>query len=169
MRVKIISPTVGNSGGEGKKTQGKAGRSASRMVAGMSELVCDTQRLTARTRRGEGRRVRLPNVLSIGLDEGQQIEGIAQVTVRRPREVIEMLRVLHFNLLLVRASAKDVATWQMLALVHQHWPRLRWVLLADEACTDREEILARSLGATSVTADPRVIAELASGRVVTAV
>ena len=130
----------------------------------MTELVCDTQRLTAKTQRPARRGVRLPNVLSIGVPEGEVLDGVAHVNVRQPREIIEMLRVLHFNLLLVRAKSDDVATWNTIGLIHQHWPRLRWVLLADETCGDREEIIARSLGATSVTNDPRVIAELAAGR-----
>src|SRR5262249_53416716 len=144
--------------------QGKAGRSRSRLVAGMSELVCDTQRPTARTGGERRRNVRLPNVLSIGMaDAGDALAGVAHVVVRKPREVIDMLRVLHFNLLLVRAADCDASTWQMLSVVRQYWPGLRWVLLAGAECTDRDEILARSLGATSVTSDPRVVAELARG------
>jgi hypothetical protein len=127
----------------------------------VTELASDTRRLTARIRPTRERVLPLPNVLSIGLSEGQEIAGVAHVAVRQPREVIEMLRVLHFNLLLVGPGAMNSATWNLLDLVHRHWPDLRWVLVPGENCGDREEILARSLGATSVSTDLRVIAELA--------
>jgi hypothetical protein len=64
---------------------------------------------------------------------------------------------------LVRAEVKDVAVWRMIEVVRRCWPRLRWALVT-ENCSDQEEILARSLGAASVTSDGRVIIELASNR-----
>jgi hypothetical protein len=106
----------------------------------------------------------LPNVLSIGMPANQPLDGVAHVPVRHPREVIEMLRVLHFNLLLVGPNAVDPATWAVLELVHRYWPQLRWVLMPGPKSGDREEIMARSLGATSVSTDPRVIVELAGGK-----
>jgi hypothetical protein len=129
------------------------------------DLVADTRRLTAHTRRArpERRPVQLPNVLSIGLAEDAKLAGVAQLTVQRPQDIIEMLRVLHFDLLVVSASACDVPTWHVLALMHRHWPELHWVLLADEKCTDQDEIRARSLGATCVTTDLRAVVELATG------
>jgi hypothetical protein len=103
------------------------------------------------------------SVLAIGLPVDHVIEGIALTHAAKPRDVIEMLRVLDFSLLIVRAGPKDIAIWQMVQVVRRYWPRLRWALLS-ENCSDQEEILARSLGAASVTADPRVIFELAANR-----
>jgi hypothetical protein len=97
------------------------------------------------------------------MPEDQPLDGVAHVPVQHPREVIEMLRVLHFNLLLVGPDALEPATWAVLELVHRHWPQLRWVLMPGPKSGDREEILARSLGATSVSTDLRVIVELAGG------
>jgi hypothetical protein len=113
---------------------------------GAADLAADTRRLTAHTRRprAERRPVQLPNVLSIGLPEDAKLAGVAHLTVQRPQDIIEMLRVLHFDLLVVKASACDVATWHVLALMHRHWPELHWLLLADEKCTDQDEIRARS-------------------------
>jgi hypothetical protein len=100
-------------------------------------------------------------VLAIGLPADYVIEGIALTHAAKPRDVIEMLRVLDFSLLLVRAGPNETAIWQMLQAVRRYWPKLRWALLAED-CTDAEEILARSLGAASVTSDPRFIVELAT-------
>jgi hypothetical protein len=113
--------------------------------------------------RSASRRSRRLSVLAIGLNGDHLIEGIALTHAAKPRDVIEMLRVLDFSLLLVRAGPKDVAIWQMIQVVRRYWPRLRWALLS-ENCSDQEEILARSLGAASVTADPQVIVELAGNR-----
>jgi hypothetical protein len=109
------------------------------------------------------RSTRLRSVLSIGLAPEVEFEGIKLTRAASPRDVIEMLRVLDFSLLLVSASAQDVATWKLIDTVRRYWPQLRWVLLT-ENCSDEEEILARSLGASSVTANPEVILELASNR-----
>jgi len=137
-------------------------RSAPAAVA--TELASDTRQLTTKARPARRRSVRLPNVLSIGMPEGQPLEGVSHMPVRQPREIIEMLRVLHFNLLLVGPNALEPATWAVLELVHRYWPQLRWVLMPGENTGDREEIMARSLGATSVGTDLRVIVELAGGK-----
>src|SRR3954463_1707367 len=106
MGAKRSSPAAGKAGGgRGTSLPGNSGGSVNREVEGMTELVCDTQRLTAKTQRPARRAVRLPNVLSIGVPEGEVLDGVAHVNVRQPREIIEMLRVLHFNLLLVRAKS----------------------------------------------------------------
>jgi hypothetical protein len=109
------------------------------------------------------RRFKRLSVLAIGLPVDHVIDGIALTHAARPRDVIEMLRVMDFSLLLVRAGEKDALIWEMVQAVRRYWPGLRWALLA-ENCTDEEEILARSLGAASVTTDPRVIVELAAHR-----
>ena len=109
------------------------------------------------------RRSKRLSVLAIGLPVDHVIEGISLTHAAKPRDVIEMLRVLDFSLLLVRAGPKDTAIWQMVQAVRRYWPQLRWALMT-ENCTDQEEILARCLGAASVTNDPRVIVELAAHR-----
>ncbi len=126
-----------------------------------SALVGALERL-AKPRRKAGE-LRQPAVLSIGLAPSRQFTGIAMTRAATPREVIEMLRIMEFNLLLVSATAEDAPIWNLMGVIQRHWPELRWVLITDE-CSNEEEILARSLGAASVTSDPRVIAELANYR-----
>jgi len=109
------------------------------------------------------RATRLRSVLSIGLDPEMEFDGIKLTRAASPRDVIEMLRVLDFGLLLVSARAQDTATWKLVDTVRRYWPHLRWALFTDN-CSDEEEILARSLGASSVTANPEVVLELASNR-----
>jgi hypothetical protein len=120
------------------------------------------ERLTAKPRRKAGE-LRHPAVLSIGLAPSREFSGIAMTRAASPREVIEMLRIMEFNLLLVSATAEDSAIWNLMGVIQRHWPELRWVLITDD-CSNQEEIMARSLGAASVTSDPRVIAELANYR-----
>jgi len=117
----------------------------------------------APTIRSPRRSIRLRSVLSIGLDPEIEFEGIKLTRAASPRDVIEMLRVLDFGLLLVTAGAQDTATWKLVDTVRRYWPHLRWALFT-ENCSDEEEILARSLGASSVTANPEVVLELASNR-----
>jgi hypothetical protein len=102
-------------------------------------------------------------VLSIGLSAEREFTGIALTRAVSPREVIEMLRIMEFNLLLVSATAEDASTWNLMGVIQRHWPELRWVLITDD-CSNEVEIMARSLGAASVTSDPRVVAELANYR-----
>lgn len=109
------------------------------------------------------RSIRLKSVLSLGLAPEIEFEGIKLTRAASTREVIEMLRVLDFSLLLVSATAQDVTTWRAIDTIRRYWPGLRWALFT-ENCSDEEEILARSLGASSVTANPEVIQELASNR-----
>jgi hypothetical protein len=120
------------------------------------------ERLTTRRGRKAGE-LRQPAVLSIGLSAEREFTGIALTRAVSPREVIEMLRIMEFNLLLVSATAEDASTWNLMGVIQRHWPELRWVLITDD-CSNEVEIMARSLGAASVTSDPRVVAELANYR-----
>jgi hypothetical protein len=125
-----------------------------------SEARRETAALVARS---VGRRPKRLSVLAIGLGVDHVIDGIAITHAAKPRDVIEMLRVLDFTLLIVKAGPEDAAIWQMVQVVRRYWPRLRWALFSDN-CSDQDEILARSLGAASVTADQGVILELATNR-----
>jgi hypothetical protein len=126
-------------------------------------LAVPTPRLAPKARRKSGTELRQPAVLSIGLAADREFAGVAMTRAVTPREVIEMLRIMEFNLLLVSATAEDGAIWNLMGVVQRHWPELRWVLVTND-CTNQEEIMARSLGAASVTSDPRVITELANYR-----
>ena len=100
-------------------------------------------------------------VLGIGIARALVLDGIE---IRRPptdRAVIELLRQTEFDLMLVSAGADEERVWNLMRLIRRHWPSLRWVLFSED-CTDALEILARSLGAICVTADPKTIQELAT-------
>ena len=131
--------------------------------AAAASLAGATERLTTKARRRPATELRQPAVLSIGLSPDCEFTGIALTRAVTPREVIEMLRIMEFNLLLISTGNEDAAIWNLMGVIQRHWPELRWVLVTDD-CSNEVEIMARSLGAASVTADPRVIMELAHYR-----
>lgn len=127
-----------------------------------ADLALATRRLTAKAPRVDRGTRRQPPVLGIGLPAIGSLEGVALLNADSPRAIIEMLRVLDFQVLLVGTTACKPAMWQTLAVVRQQWPHVRWILFSDD-CSDQEEILARSHGVTAITTDPASIRELARG------
>jgi hypothetical protein len=62
---------------------------------------------------------------------------------------IELLRMMRFDLALVRSQWEGDSPWIFLHRMRQGWPKLRWALVADHLEAD-QEIQARSLGASCI-------------------
>jgi hypothetical protein len=95
-----------------------------------------------------------PSVLGVGLQEAHQTPADLPVELTQAdctRRAIEMLRVMRFDLLLV-ALRSSSPPWNFVQAARRCWPGQKWMLVGPDDVSDRDEITARSLGATSVLA-----------------
>ncbi len=109
-----------------------------------------------------------PSVLGVGLEEAHQTPADLPVELTQAdctRRAIEMLRVMRFDLLLV-ALRSSSPPWNFVQAARRCSPGQKWMLVGPDHVSDRDEITARSLGATSVLAgdlDWDAIAQIACG------
>jgi hypothetical protein len=66
---------------------------------------------------------------------------------------IELLRMMRFDLALVRSQWESDSPWPFLHRMRQGWPKLRWALVAEHLDVD-QEIQARTLGASCIFCPP---------------
>lgn len=76
------------------------------------------------------------------------------------RAALELMRVTHFDLILVPPRLTDMSVWHLLGAVRSAWPWQKWALVADE-CTDaRDEVRARTLGVMRIFDDLPSVADV---------
>ena len=89
------------------------------------------------------------------------------VSADTTRRAIELLRMLRFDLLLVGLRTPSAAPpWNFVQRARLCWPGQKWMLVGPHDLSTRDEITARSLGATGVIAghvDWESIAQVARG------
>lgn len=108
-----------------------------------------------------------PSILAVGAklanlhrakstDDFRQGEAgqVQLVEVDSGKQAFDLLRVLKFDLVAVGPGVNDMAPEQFVRRLQAVRPWQRWALVADEALSDADETIARTLGAIAVLDGP---------------
>jgi len=83
--------------------------------------------------------------------------------VHSGRRAIDMLRLVHFDLLLVGLKLPDMSAWNFMRHVKTTWPQQKWALVGGPI-SQQQEIEARMLGVTTLFEAPPAIEEVCNWR-----
>jgi DNA-binding response OmpR family regulator len=90
------------------------------------------------------------SLLAIGVANVQSRSSAFDLyTASTLREAIATIRLISFDLLIVGLDEPQIDVWELMRRVLAAWPQQRWIL-ASQCITERDEVLARSLGALMV-------------------
>jgi DNA-binding NarL/FixJ family response regulator len=78
-----------------------------------------------------------------------RVEGLNFVSATNSRRAIDMLRMLHFDFLLVNIKLPDASTWDFLRHLKTGFSSQKWALVGGPI-TEQQEITARMFGATTI-------------------
>ncbi len=96
----------------------------------------------------------LTTVLAVGFGEAPGNEAAASITqAGSGREALELIRLVHFDLLVTASSLPDMPPCTLMRRVKAAWPWQKWAWVA-AAITPSDEVTARMLGVTAIVDEP---------------
>src|SRR5579862_1541869 len=91
-------------------------------------------------------------VLGVCVDQPLATENAGEVnfvSMQSGRRAIDMMRMMHFDFILVGMGISDVSTWDFLRHLKTAWPQQKWALVGSPL-SEQQEITARMFGASLV-------------------
>jgi DNA-binding NarL/FixJ family response regulator len=92
------------------------------------------------------------SILGICVDSPLPADGAGDVnfmSVQSGRRAIDMLRMMHFDFILVGMQMPDIGTRDLLRMLKTAWPQQKWALVGGPI-SEQQEIAARMFGATTL-------------------